>query len=53
MKTADGEPLSGGASAASDFADFGGAAQLAQQFAQPAVNNVPYTGINPITGQPM
>ena len=53
MKTADGEPLSGGASAASDFADFGGAAQPAQQFAQPAVNNVPYTGINPITGQPM
>ena len=47
MKTADGEPLSGGASAASDFADFGTAS------AQPAVNNVPYTGINPITGQPM
>jgi hypothetical protein len=65
MKTADGEPLSGGASAASDFADFGNAAQPAQQYspaqaamsaltsAQPAVNNVPYTGINPITGQPM
>lgn len=53
MKTADGEPLSGGASAASDFADFGNAAQPAAYTAQPAVNNVPYTGINPITGQPM
>ena len=38
MKTRDGEPLSGGASAASDFADF--ATQPAQQ-------------INPFTGMPM
>lgn len=34
MKTADGEPLSGGASAASDFADVGTTIQ-APQFAQP------------------
>lgn len=89
MKTGDGEPLSGGASAASDFADVGNAVQ-AQQFANtapqyaqpapqyaptavppttaypqpnqgytapaqavPAVNNVPPTNINPITGMPM
>ena len=45
MKTRDGEALSGGASAASDFADFGSAS--AQQFAQPT------PAINPITGQPM
>jgi hypothetical protein len=47
MKTSDGEPLSGGASAASDFAEVGNST------AQPAVNNVPFTGINPITGLPM
>lgn len=43
LKTRDGEPLSGGASAASDFADFGnvGAAQNSQP------------RINPITGQPI
>ena len=82
MKTGDGEPLSGGASAASDFADVGNSVQTpqhantAQQYAPtavpptvaypqpnqgysapaqavPAVNNVPYTNINPITGMPM
>lgn len=47
MKTADGEPLSGGASAASDFADVGN-----------SVSNVGFAGmaapqINPITGLPM
>lgn len=60
MKTKDGEPLSGGASAVSDFADVGSSiagqdqpwAQQPQQYAalaQPA-NGV---RINPITGQPM
>lgn len=43
FKTRDGEPLSGGASAASEFD--GIAAEYAQQQAAPA--------INPITGQPM
>ena len=55
MKTADGEPLSGGASAASDFADVGNAVAPVA-YAQPAVNNVTTTGqavINPITGMPM
>lgn len=42
MKTRDGEPLSGGASAASDFAGIG---QAATQNAMPV--------INPITGLPM
>ena len=59
MKTRDGEPLSGGASAASDFADVGNAAvpaapayaQPAQQYAPAAPTYVPQ--INPITGQPM
>lgn len=58
MKTADGEPLSGGASAASDFADFGSAVAStpAPAYIQPAVNNISSTGqavINPITGMPM
>ena len=60
MKVSDGEPLSGGASAASDFADIGNAVAPAQSFATqatstPAVNNVATTGqlINPITGLPM
>lgn len=63
MKTKDGEPLSGGASAASDFADFGGAAALTYgaqpNYAAPAApaywQPVPQQGarINPITGQPM
>lgn len=44
MKTRDGEPLSGGASAASDFADVGGS--VAQGYAAPA------QGVNPITGLP-
>ena len=36
MKTRDGEPLAGGASAASDFADVGNAvATPAPQYAQP------------------
>ena len=43
MKVSDGEPLAGGASAASDFADFGTA--QAVPTAQPQ--------INPITGLPM
>lgn len=58
MKVSDGEPLSGGASAASDFADFNSTAAPAPQFAAPAsavsaVNNIPAVTINPITGQPM
>lgn len=63
LKTADGEPLSGGASAASDFADIGNAsAQPVQsnapqyataQFAQPTAPVAPTVAINPITGQPM
>ncbi len=58
MKTRDGEPLSGGASAASDFADVGNAV------VPPTMNNSPQApttanfaptapAINPITGQPM
>lgn len=47
MKTRDGEPLTGGASAASDFAGIG----------QSADENLPFTPaagqINPLTGQPM
>lgn len=46
LKIRDGEPLAGGASAASDFADFGNTAP--QAFAQPAAPR-----INPITGQPL
>lgn len=64
MKTKDGEPLSGGASAASDFADFNtmpAAAPAApayqqpasQQYAQPAAPQQGGVRINPITGQPM
>ena len=64
MKTREGEPLGGGASAASDFADIGQAVDNAQPqynagYATPAINHV--TGqpvgaapaINPITGLPM
>lgn len=48
MKTRDGEPLSGRASAASDFAGVGQAVAAAESYtAQPAGR------INPITGQPM
>lgn len=43
FKTRDGEPLSGGASAASEFAD------IAAEYAQAA----PTPAINPITGMPM
>lgn len=60
MKTRDGEPLSGGASAASDFADFntqpinptypGAAAPVHQQPVAPQQGGAK---INPITGQPM
>ena len=65
LKTRDGEPLSGGASAASDFAGIGGAVSAP---ATPAAAGVPQQGytayagyavapgqpmINPLTGQPM
>ena len=61
MKTRDGEPLSGGASAASDFEGIGQSvvAQQATAYATqaaPAYNIDPITGmpkINPITGQPL
>lgn len=62
MKTRDGEPLAGGASAASDFADVGNAAAPALQYGQPtyttpAQGYVPPTALapqlNPVTGQPM
>ncbi len=46
MKTRDGEPLSGGASAAADFAGVGNAVM-------PPVDPVTGRAINPITGQPM
>ena len=45
MKTSDGEPLSGGASAASDFAEVGNSVAPAQNAFAPQ--------INPITGMPM
>lgn len=63
MKTRDGEPLSGGASAATDFASVGNsvAQQPVQSYAQPVRNYGAPVGqptaqpvrINPITGQPM
>ena len=69
LKTRDGEPLSGGASAASDFADFNIASpkpynqtpaapaapayQQPTQYAQPAASQQSGVRINPITGQPM
>ena len=46
FKTRDGEPLSGGASAASEFAD------IAAEYAQ-AAPEVPTPAIHPITGLPM
>lgn len=62
LKISDGEPLSGGASAASDFADIGNSvapaqatqATAPQQYA-PGVNYAQPTaaGINPITGLPV
>lgn len=59
MKTRDGEPLSGHADAASDFAGIGQAAPTqpsAPQFTQAAYgyNTAGYTGqVNPLTGQRM
>ena len=55
MKTRDGEPLGGGASAASDFADVGQsvATPTAAPYGINPITGQPYTGINPITGQPM
>ena len=66
LKTRDGEPLSGQASAASDFAGIGAAPTApAPNYGAPAPNygaapmpaNTPPwnggNGINPITGQPM
>ena len=55
MKTRDGEPLSGGASAASDFAGIGQTVapqpMMQPQMSQPMGGATPQ--INPITGQPM
>ena len=48
MKTREGEPLGGGASAASDFAAVGQAVDAAPQYTAPAT-----PAINPITGLPM
>lgn len=50
MKTQDGEPLAGGASAEADFATVGAVAPAA-----PAYGGVPAgaAAINPLTGQPM
>ena len=59
MKTRDGEPLGGGASAASDFADVGQSVvaptvtPAAAPYGINPITGQPYTGINPITGQPM
>lgn len=64
MKTRDGEALAGGASAASDFEGVGSVAAPAYQQpgigvpmaapqTAPAYQQPAYTGINPITGQPM
>lgn len=47
FKTRDGEPLSGGASAASEFAD------IAKEYAQVAGASATAPAINPITGLPM
>ena len=53
MKTREGEPLGGGASAASDFADVGQAVAQPNYAAPvaPAAQAAP--AINPITGLPM
>lgn len=50
LKTRDGEPLSGGASAATDFADIGNTVAPAQP-AYP-VQTAGAPAVNPITGQP-
>lgn len=56
MKTRDGEPLSGGASAASDFAAFGTQPSVTQPAAY--YNNIPPQAVQPTyntpqTAQPM
>ena len=54
LKTRDGEPLSGGASAASDFADIGRSATQGAGVAQTAqATQATAPRINPITGLPM
>lgn len=56
MKTKDGEPLAGGATAADDFAGVGNAVAPAPAYTPvaPAYTPAPNsTGINPITGLPM
>lgn len=51
MKTREGDPLSGGASAASDFADFAGQASVAVP--PPAGQPNWSQGLNPLTGLPL
>lgn len=57
LKTADGEPLSGGSSAASDFAEVGSAVAPQVQSTAPQFITAQFATvapqINPITGQPM
>ena len=69
MKTRDGEPLAGGASAVSDFADVGNAVAPAPQYGQPMAAAPTYAApaqgyvapaapvaapqVNPVTGQPL
>ena len=53
MKTRDGEPLSGGASAASDFAGFGSMSTPTADYSTSAAPWEDSVRINPITGQPM
>ena len=57
MKTRDGEPLAGGASAASDFASVGNTVAALAAPAAPNYGGVPAGAaplqINPLTGQPM
>ena len=50
LKTRDGEPLSGGASAASDFAGIGQAVTATPGV--PSASAVPAGGVDPITGLP-
>lgn len=54
MKTRDGEPLAGGASAESDFAGIGATAAPGYP-QQPAYGGAPVglAAINPLTGQPL
>ena len=57
MKTRDGEPLAGGASAASDFASVGNTVAAPAAPAAPNHGGIPAGAaplqINPLTGQPM